>query len=79
MSKSKKDLSDAFFEQQCDHLRNRALNKTSWGQLLLVNIDKDIHRRLALYASDYGLAPTPFVTEIVTEWVLKMDKKALPK
>lgn len=72
-------INDDLFEEQCNQLRSRAMNKAYWGKLLLISLEQDVHKRLALYAADYGMAPTPFITEIVTEWVSKMDKRSLTK
>lgn len=75
MTKKREESTSELFEEQCNQLRGKALSKSYWGRLLLVGIDPKVHKKLALYAANYGMTPTPFVSEIVTEWVAKMEKK----
>jgi predicted HicB family RNase H-like nuclease len=60
-------------------MRERALRKPYWGKVMTVSLDQGVHKRLALYAADYGLSATLFVPHIITQWVLKMDRKGLTK
>lgn len=74
-----KKTSDIIFEEQCAHMRKRALKKKSWGRVMTITLDQETHKRFAIYAADFGLSATSFVPHVVTDWVNRMDRKGLTK
>jgi len=64
----KKDK-EKFLDQHCRYLADKARKKARWGEKLLVCIEPEIHRKVAIHAAEYGLTPTKFVEQLIKEWV----------